>query len=124
MKACLFDRRAMLMAYDAAMAVGATSDTAVGVAITAARASDEDVTDVEVRRWLAEALARRRLAIFRRQHLTIVQGGRNRPYSVGRKSIDHAPELRNKPWCQQVQSRDVENRPDRSQNQEPLDRIL
>jgi hypothetical protein len=74
MKACLFDRRATLLAYDAAIALGGSSDTAVGAALTAARASNEHVTEEEVRWWLAGALARRRVAIFRRQHLTIVQG--------------------------------------------------
>ena len=75
MSACLFDWRSTLVAYDSAVSIGAPNEVAVGAAFAAARASNECVTEEEVREWLARALARRRLAERRRRHLKLVRGG-------------------------------------------------
>jgi hypothetical protein len=75
MDASWFDRRGALHAYDSAVSLGATKDVAVNAAVGAARASNECVTEEEVREWLARALARRRFAERRRQELKLVQGG-------------------------------------------------
>jgi hypothetical protein len=75
MDAGLFDRRGALLAYDSAMSSGADKDVAVGAAVGVARASNERVTEEEVREWLARAFARRRLAELRRNELKLVRGG-------------------------------------------------
>jgi hypothetical protein len=75
MDASRFDRRGALLAYDSAMSSGATKEVAVGAAVGAARASDERVTEEDVREWLARALARRRSAERMRQQLKLVQEG-------------------------------------------------
>ena len=85
MSACLFDWRSALVAYDAAMSIGATKDIAVGAAFAAARASNERVTEEDVRDWLARALARRRLAERRRRRLKLVPGGKHEKLLSGPK---------------------------------------
>jgi len=85
MNACVFDRRGALLAYDAAMSSGAGKDVAVGAAVGAARASNEHVTEEEVREWLARVLARRRLAERRRRELKLVDGGANAKLLSGPK---------------------------------------
>jgi hypothetical protein len=77
MDAGLFDRREALLAYDSAISSGADKHVAVGAAFGAARASNECVTEEEVREWLAKALARRRLAERRRRELKLMDGGAN-----------------------------------------------
>jgi hypothetical protein len=60
-------------AYDTANALGATKEAAVSTALAVARASNERVTEEDVREWLARALVRRRLAVHNRSKLKVLQ---------------------------------------------------